>query len=128
VLNATNAEQLVNVFGDDYPTRDGTCVRDYTHVSDIAMAHVLSLRVCKDSEFRAFNLGTGLGHSVLEIIQMAESVTGRRVNRVLAPRRPGDPAELIASPAKARAELGWCTEHSELQEIVSTAWAWMQKQ
>src|SRR5271170_6178733 len=85
VLNATNAEQLANVFGDDYPTGDGTCVRDYTHVSDIATAHVLSLRVCKDPEFRAFNLGTGSGHSLLEIIQMAESVTGRRVSRVLAP-------------------------------------------
>ena len=129
VLNAVaQPEQPIKVFGDDYPTTDGTCIRDYTHVTDIADAHLLSLQACQEkSTFRAFNLGTGSGHSVSEIVEMAEGVTGRPVHRLSASRRAGDPARLVASPAKARAELGWRTKHSELHEIVSTAWTWMNK-
>jgi UDP-arabinose 4-epimerase len=119
-------EEPVTVFGADYSTADGTCVRDFTHVSDIASAHVLALQgFGSEAQFRAFNLGTGSGHSVREILVMAECVSGKPAHAKFGSRRNGDPAELVADPAKARRELGWQVRHSGLREILSTAWSWM---
>jgi UDP-glucose-4-epimerase GalE len=122
----------LQVHGSDYPTPDGTCIRDYIHVNDLAEAHVLALQYLegrsheKRGDSLALNLGTGHGNSVLEVIQTAESVTGHRVRREMGPRRPGDPPILVADPAKAREVLGW-TAKRNLTDIVSSAWMWMQK-
>jgi len=122
----------LQVFGSDYPTPDGTCVRDYIHVNDLADAHVRALQHLEragDEESGgplAINLGTGCGHSVLEVIRAAESATGRPVRRKIVPRRPGDPPILVADPSKAQRVLGWTAQHN-LASIVSSAWAWMQK-
>ena len=127
----------LQIYGSDYPTPDGTCVRDYIHVSDLADAHVRALqhletqqleknRDEKGGQSLALNLGTGRGHSVLEVIRAAENVTGRPVRRKVVPRRPGDPPILVADPAKAQSVLGW-TAKRNLTDIVSSAWKWMQK-
>ncbi len=121
-----NGAELL-VYGDDYPTADGTCVRDYIHVNDLADAHVRALQFLENSgESLAVNLGTGRGHSVLEVIQAAEQVTGRPVRRKFGPRRPGDPPALVADPSKAQSVLGW-TAKRNLNDIVSSAWKWMEK-
>jgi UDP-glucose-4-epimerase GalE len=123
----------LQVYGSDYPTPDGTCVRDYIHVNDLAEAHVLALQYLekiddpkKRAESPAINLGTGRGHSVLEVMQAAETATGRPVRRTMGPRRPGDPPTLVADPSKAKSVLGW-TAKRNLADIVSSAWTWMQK-
>jgi UDP-glucose-4-epimerase GalE len=117
----------LQVYGSDYPTADGTCLRDYIHVNDLADAHVRALQYLeKGGDSLAINLGTGRGHSVLEVIQAAEKTTGRPVRRKIGPRRPGDPPVLVADPAKAQTVLGW-TANRNLADIVSTAWTWMQK-
>jgi len=115
----------LQVFGDDYPTPDGTCLRDYIHVSDLADAHVLALdRLASGAASSAYNLGTGRPHSVREVIDAVQRVTKRTVPWTLAPRRAGDPAALFAAPGKARAELGWTPRFPGLDAIVATAWAW----
>jgi UDP-glucose-4-epimerase GalE len=115
----------LQVFGDDYPTPDGTCLRDYVHVSDLADAHVLALQaIVETGKSGAYNLGTGHPHSVREVIDTVERVTGRRVPWTLAPRRPGDPAVLYAAPHKAQMELHWTPRHADLENIVRTAWNW----
>ena len=117
----------LQIYGSDYPTPDGTCVRDYIHVNDLADAHVRALQhLEKGGDSLAINLGTGRGHSVLEVIRAAENATGRPVRRKIGPRRPGDPPILVADPAKAQSVLGW-TAKRNLADIVSSAWAWMQK-
>jgi len=117
----------LQIYGSDYPTADGTCLRDYIHVNDLAEAHVRALQYLEEGgDSLAINLGTGRGHSVLEVIQAAESATGRPVRRKIGPRRPGDPPVLVADPAKAQKVLGW-TAKRDFADIVSTAWAWMQK-
>jgi UDP-glucose-4-epimerase GalE len=127
----------LQIYGSDYPTSDGTCVRDYIHVSDLADAHVRALQHLetqqleksadeKGADSLAINLGTGRGHSVLEVIRAAENATGRPVRRKIVPRRPGDPPILVADPAKAQTVLGW-TAKRNLADIVSSAWIWMQK-
>ena len=117
----------LQVYGSDYPTADGTCLRDYIHVNDLADAHVRALQYLETGgDSLAINLGTGRGHSVLEVIQAAESTTGRPVRRTIGPRRPGDPPVLVADPAKAQRVLGW-TAKRNLADIVSSAWTWMQK-
>jgi UDP-glucose 4-epimerase len=117
----------LQIYGSDYPTPDGTCVRDYIHVNDLADAHVRALQYLgKGGDSLAVNLGTGRGHSVLEVIRMAEKATGRPVRRKIGPRRPGDPPVLVADPAKAQRVLGW-TAKRNLADIVSSAWTWMQK-
>jgi UDP-arabinose 4-epimerase len=117
----------LQIYGSDYPTADGTCLRDYIHVNDLADAHVRALQYLeKGGDSLAINLGTGRGHSVLEVIQAAESTTGRPVRRTIGPRRPGDPPVLVADPAKAQRVLGW-TAKRNLADIVSSAWTWMQK-
>jgi UDP-glucose-4-epimerase GalE len=115
------------IYGDDYPTPDGTCIRDYIHVSDLANAHVRALEyVDNGGGTTAFNLGVGRGYSVNEVLAAIEEVTGHRVPSRPAPRRPGDPPALIADARLAQKELGWQAEYS-LREIVSTAWTWMQR-
>jgi len=117
----------LQVYGSDYPTADGTCLRDYIHVNDLADAHVRALQyLWKGGDSLAINLGTGRGHSVLEVMQAAENTTGRPVRRTVGPRRPGDPPVLVADPAKAQSVLGW-TAKRNLADIVSSAWTWMQK-
>jgi UDP-glucose-4-epimerase GalE len=117
----------LQVFGSDYATPDGTCIRDYIHVNDLAEAHVRSLQhLEKGGDSLALNLGTGRGHSVLEVIQAAEAATGRTVRRTMGPRRPGDPPVLVADVAQSQQILGWKTTRT-LAEIVSSAWVWMQK-
>jgi UDP-glucose-4-epimerase GalE len=117
----------LQINGSDYATPDGTCVRDYVHVNDLADAHVRALQhLGKGGDSLAINLGTGRGHSVLEVIQAAENTTGRPVRRTIGPRRPGDPPVLVADPAKAQSVLGWAAKRN-LADIVSSAWMWMQK-
>lgn len=121
----------IRIYGDDYPTPDGTCIRDYIHVSDLADAHLLALQAL-ESENAAksrlvFNLGNGHGFSVREVIESARRVTGHPIPAELHPRRPGDPAVLVASSAKAMRELGWKPAYTELDAIIRTAWTWHQK-
>jgi UDP-glucose 4-epimerase len=115
----------LEIYGDDYPTPDGTCVRDYIHVNDLAEAHVLGLEHLTAGSSEELNLGTGRGHSVREVISMIERVTGREVPKRLAPRRPGDPPELVADPGRAEKLLNWRAERS-LEQITATAWKWAQ--
>ena len=122
---AGGSERNLNVYGDDYPTEDGTCIRDYIHVVDLAAAHVSALKWLEPagkSEF--FNLGTGSGFSVLQMIKMAEEVTGKSVLFDVGPKRDGDPPELIADPSKALDVLGWKAQHSDLRTILETSWRW----
>ena len=124
-IDAATGGPGLEVFGDDYPTPDGTCLRDYVHVADLADAHVRALEaIVETGASGAYNLGTGHPHSVREVIHSVERITGRRVPWTLAPRRPGDPAVLYAAADKARAELRWTPRHAELDAIVGTAWNW----
>ena len=123
---AAGRRREVAVFGDDYPTADGTCVRDYVHVEDIARAHVLALPLLEPGTAGVYNLGCGgRGFSVRDVIEAAASVTGRRIPVRMAGRRPGDPAVLVASAELARRRLGWEPRHPSLQAIVASAWTWM---
>ena len=115
----------LEIFGTDYPTPDGTCVRDYIHVSDLAEAHVLGLEYLERGSSTALNLGTGQGHSVKEVLTTIERISGRKVPKRVAPRRAGDPPELVADPSRAEKVLHWKAKRS-LEEIVSTAWKWDQ--
>jgi UDP-glucose 4-epimerase len=117
----------VDVFGTDYPTPDGTCVRDYIHVLDIADSHVRALEEIDRVTGEAFNVGNSRGFSILEVIAAAERITGRKIHGKLGPRRPGDPAVLVASKEKLKKALGWEAAHSSLEEIIASAWAWKQK-
>ena len=124
-IEAATGGRRLEVFGDDYPTPDGTCLRDYVHVSDLANAHVRALEaIVETGKSGAYNLGTGRPHSVREVIDTIERVTGRPVPWTLGPRRPGDAAVLYAAPHKAHAELHWTPQHAELEAIVGTAWNW----
>lgn len=119
---ALGKRKSFQVYGTDYPTPDGTCLRDYVHVLDIADAHILAERHFGTPGFRACNIGTGKAHSVREVIAAAEKVTGRKIKVEVSARRDGDPAVLCADPAKLNRELGWEPRHSELPEIVQSAW------
>ncbi len=121
---ALGKREGVRIFGTDYPTRDGTCVRDYVHVWDLAAAHVLVMEAIEPGQGLAYNLGNGTGYSVREVIEVARRVTGRDIPAEDAPRRPGDPPELVASSGKIRRDLGWGPEHPALETIVETAWRW----
>jgi UDP-glucose 4-epimerase len=113
----------VRIFGDDYPTPDGTCVRDYIHVADLARAHLLALDACTPGRHAIYNLGNGSGFSVKEVIEVCRAVTGHPIPAEVAPRRPGDPAILVASSERIRRDLGWSPEHPSLKQIVADAWA-----
>jgi UDP-glucose-4-epimerase GalE len=124
---ASGARPYVTVHGSDHPTPDGTCVRDYTHVADLASAHVLALARLGDGDVPpAINLGTGAGVSVAEVIEAARTVTGRPIATVAGPRRPGDPPTLVADPHLAATELGWRPRYPSIETIIRTAWDWHQ--
>ncbi len=120
---ALGQRERVVIYGDDYDTPDGTCVRDYVHVSDLALAHVLALHAL-DQGSRTYNLGNGRGFSVREVIETARGVTGHPIPADVGPRRPGDPAVLVAASNRIRAELGWTPRYTDLHSIVESAWAW----
>ena len=122
---ALGKREKVSIFGDDYPTRDGTCVRDYVHVIDLAQAHILALGAL-DRGSRVYNLGNSEGFTVKEVIDTAREVTGRAIRADVAPRRAGDPAVLVAASDRIRKELGWAPQFPQLREIIDSAWRWHQ--
>lgn len=124
---ATGKRDHISIFGTDYPTPDGSCIRDYIHVSDLADAHVLALEALEHHDKLVYNLGNGTGFSVRQVINAARKVTGRPIKAVETPRRPGDPAVLVASSEKIRRELRWQPKYPDLEKIVSSAWEWSQK-
>jgi UDP-glucose 4-epimerase len=124
---AIGAIPAVDVLGSDYPTPDGTCVRDYVHVLDIADSHLKALENIERVSGEAFNVATGRGYSILEVIDTAERITGKKIPRRMQPRRPGDPATLVASKDKLKNLLAWEAQHSSLEEIVGSAWTWKLK-
>jgi UDP-glucose 4-epimerase len=125
---ALGKRESISVFGTDYPTADGTCIRDYIHVTDLADAHVLGLEhLLRGGDSEVFNLGNGNGFSVKEVIETAKSITGRDIKVVECDRRPGDPPVLIGSSDKARKILNWQPQYSSLQEIITHAWQWHQQ-
>lgn len=114
----------IPIYGTDYPTPDGTCIRDYVHVEDLASAHCLAIEAVPPAQAWAFNLGTGRGHSVREIVETARRVTGRSITVTEEPRRPGDPPELIADASLARQRLGWSARWTDIQAVIASAWRW----
>jgi len=124
---ALGKRDSISIYGTDYPTPDGTCVRDYVHVSDLAQAHLLALEALEQKPKQIYNLGSGRGFSVREVIETARRVTGHKIKAIETPRRAGDPAVLVASSEKIQNELGWKPEHAELEQIIASAWAWHQK-
>lgn len=126
ILQVPNGQRdHISVFGNDYPTKDGTCVRDYIHVTDLAQAHILAVRyLMNGGESDIFNLGNGVGFTVQEVIDVARKVTGDPIKAEIEGRRAGDPAVLIASSQKAKDKLGWNPQHADLEEIISSAWNW----
>ena len=122
---ALKKRDKIFIFGDDYNTEDGTCVRDYVHVTDLANAHLLALnKIMKENESKIYNLGNGKGFSVKEVIEVSRKVTGEKIEAEIAPRRQGDPAVLVASSKKAQGELGWKPKYNSLENIIGTAWNW----
>ena len=128
ILQVPNGQrEFIGVFGNDYPTKDGTCVRDYIHVSDLAQAHIKAIDyLIAGGESDVFNLGSGQGFTVNEMIEVARKVTGHPIPIKVSPRRAGDPAQLIASSEKARRVLGWKPELDDVEAIISSAWTWHQ--
>ena len=114
----------VSIYGTDYPTPDGTCIRDYIHIADLVSAHLLALEALGDRDRLVYNIGNGSGYSVREVIEAAREVTGHPIPAVESPRRPGDPARLVASSEKIRGELGWEPQHPDLKDIIDSAWEW----
>src|SRR5260221_10528405 len=127
IFAAMGLRPHIEVFGSDYPTPDGTCVRDYIHVDDLAEAHLLALEKLQAGQGMHYNLGIGQGYSVREVIRTVEEVTGKKVPVKEGPRRAGDPPELVASPVRIQQELGWKPRYTELRPIVETAWNWHSK-
>ena len=123
------SESQLQVFGNDFETPDGTCIRDYVHVSDLCAAHLLAMKRLSGQgpAFEAFNLGTDKGNSVLEVIEACRKITGHDISYTMSARRAGDPARLVASSVRAKEILGWKPRYSDLLEIVSTAWRWFSK-
>jgi UDP-glucose-4-epimerase GalE len=128
LLRAVATGQPITIFGDDYATPDGTCIRDYIHVSDLAAAHIVALEsLLAGGPSGAFNVGTGEGQSVLEVLRAVEEVTGRKVPHTIGPRRAGDPPSLVADSTKLRRTLGWEPRYTEIRDIVATAWEFQRK-
>ena len=126
ILQVPNGQrEFISIFGDDYDTKDGTCIRDYIHVTDLAQAHILAMDyLMRGGESDIFNLGNGVGFTVKEVIDTARTVTVHPIPAKVTPRRAGDPAQLIASSEKARSVLGWNPQHADIKEIIETAWNW----
>lgn len=118
--------EKILVFGNDYPTPDGTCIRDYIHVDDLASAHLLAIQATTPTTREVFNVGTGNGCSVLEVISACEDVVGKSIAQHIVDRRPGDPPALVADPTKLKSKLGWRPQYTDIREIVRTAWTWHQ--
>jgi UDP-glucose 4-epimerase len=125
VLAGAASGRGVQIFGDDYPTPDGTCIRDYIHVSDLAEAHLRALDACEPGRHRIYNLGNGAGFSVRQVIDVCREVTGHDIPVTVTPRRAGDPAVLVASASRIQSELGW-QAHRGLRAMVSDAWEFSQ--
>jgi len=129
VLKAALSSSSIHIFGNDYPTEDGTCVRDYVHVTDLAQAHLLALEALEDGGGSdTFNLGNSVGYSVRQVIRIAEKVAGKAVAQVECERRAGDPAVLVADSSRIRSVLGWRPRYEDLESIVETAWRWHGRQ
>ncbi len=128
ILQVPNGKrEAITIYGDDYPTPDGTCIRDYIHVTDLAMAHIQAVQYLRaGNPSNIFNLGNGVGFSVKEVIEAARAVTGHPIPAAIEGRRAGDPARLIASSEKAREVLGWNPQHDDLSKIIASAWKWHQ--
>jgi UDP-glucose 4-epimerase len=124
---ALGRRQSIKIFGQDYPTPDGTCIRDYIHVSDLADAHLLALAALQQRDRMIYNIGNGQGFTVREVIDSARRVTGRPIPVEECPRRPGDPAVLVAGSEKIKRELGWQPRFADLDTIIASAWEWQQK-
>lgn len=124
---ALGRRESISIFGEDYDTADGTCVRDYIHVEDLVAAHAVVMAALQPGDERYYNLGIGRGHSVKEVIEGARKVTGHAIPAKVAPRRAGDPAELFADSSKIQSELGWKPKYTEIESIISTAWQWFEK-
>jgi len=125
---AVGSREVIQIYGTDYPTPDGTCIRDYIHVHDLATAHVLALeKLQKENKSEHFNLGNGKGFSVREVIQVAEEVIGKKIPIKETERRPGDPAELVSDSQKAFKVLGWKPQYNNLKTIIETAWKFHQQ-
>lgn len=126
VLQVANGKrESVSIYGDDYQTSDGTCVRDYIHVTDLAMAHILALKYLRSGKpSNIFNLGNGVGFTVKQVVDAARKVTGANIPATVADRRAGDPAVLVASSEKARQVLGWNPQHDSMEKIIASAWKW----
>jgi UDP-glucose 4-epimerase len=123
LIRAVVSGKPMTIFGDDYATPDGTCIRDYIHVADLAEAHLVAIeKLLAGGASDAFNVGTGAGQSVLEVMRAVEQVTGRKVPHEMGPRREGDPAVLVANSDKLRRTLGWKPKFTEIKDIVTTAW------
>jgi len=126
---ATGEREDISIFGTDYPTPDGTCIRDYIHVSDLTQAHLLALKaLLSGKESAVYNLGNNQGYSVREVVELAKKITGKKIPVLEADRRPGDPARLIASSEKIKTSLGWKPKYENLETIIKTAWVWHQKE
>jgi UDP-glucose 4-epimerase len=125
LFRAIQTGNPITLFGDDYATPDGTCIRDYIHVTDLAQAHIAAVEaLCAGGESKKYNVGTGYGYSVKEVLNAVEKVTGKKVPFVMGPRREGDPPTLVADSTRLQQELGWKPQYSDLRRIVETAWAW----
>ena len=125
MFRAIQTAKPITLFGDDYATPDGTCIRDYIHVTDLAQAHIAAVEaLCAGGESKKYNVGTGHGYSVKEVLSAVEKVTGRKVPFAMGPRREGDPPTLVADSTRLQQELGWKPQYSDLHRIVETAWAW----
>jgi UDP-glucose 4-epimerase len=123
---ALGQRKEISIFGDDYPTPDGTCIRDYVHVDDLAQGHLLALEKLTPGKGLHYNLGTGRGYSVRQVIDACRKITGHAIPEVIGPRRPGDPPELVADSSRVQSELGWKPQYLEINSIVATAWKWHQ--
>lgn len=121
---ALGQAESVTIYGADYPTPDGTCIRDYIHIADLVSAHILALDALGTQDRLVYNIGSGKGFSVREVIEAARKVTGHAIPAIESPRRPGDSARLVASPGKIMKELGWKPIHTDIRKIISTAWEW----
>jgi UDP-glucose 4-epimerase len=128
VIRAALTGNSVSIYGTDYDTPDGTCIRDYIHVTDLSQAHILGLqRLERGGGSDVYNLGNGNGYSVKEVIETTREVTGKKIASIESERRPGDPARLVASSEKISRELGWKPEYPDLETIIETAWHWHRK-
>jgi UDP-glucose 4-epimerase len=128
VLRAALREnEALSIFGSDYPTKDGSCLRDFIHVVDISRAHVLALEKLESLSGRTYNLGNAKGYSIFEVVETAQKITGEKIKATVCPRRSGDPAVLVASSSRARSELNWKPRFSELESIIESAWKWLKQ-